>query len=214
MYFDAPAQICYNSKMTAEKPKKIIENIKTFLNSEKKSAKATKVILAVLAVGGILIIGAMAPNIFQAFGRYRRPRQYSSETLRNGVYSLKKRGLIEIIKENEDRTTIRLTLRGQSKIKELATDVIEIPKMKKWDKKWRFVIFDIPDKYKKAREALRRKLKELGFYGLQESVWAYPFPCEDEILFISHIFNVENFIEILTVEKLLHQDKLQKNFKL
>jgi DNA-binding transcriptional regulator PaaX len=194
--------------------KQIIENIKTFLDSEKKSAKATKIILAVLAVGGVLIAGAIAPNIFQAFGRYKRPRQYTPKILRNSVYSLKKKGLVEIIKENEDKVAIRLTSKGKLKIKELAIEIMEIPKMKKWDRKWRIVIFDIPDKYKKAREALRRKLIEWNFYKLQESVWAYPYPCEDEILFICHVFGIENFIDILTVEELLHQDKLKKHFKL
>jgi DNA-binding transcriptional regulator PaaX len=200
--------------MIEKSGKIIIGNIKTFLNSEKKSAKVTKVILAVLAVGGILIIGAMAPNIFQAFGRYKQPRRYSPKTLRNGLYSLKKKGLVEIIRESGDKTIIRLTIRGESKIKELSADIMEISKMKKWDKKWRIVIFDIPDKYKKAREALRRKLIEWNFYKLQESVWAYPYPCEDEVLFICHVFGIENFIDILTVEELLHQDKLQRHFKL
>jgi DNA-binding transcriptional regulator PaaX len=38
----------------------------------------------------------------------------------------------------------------------------------KWDEKWRIVAFDIPEKFKTGRDALRRKLKEVGFHELQK----------------------------------------------
>lgn len=192
----------------------IKEKLEKFLDSETTSAKATKIILAVLAVAGILTIAVMAPNVFQIFGKYKCARKYPLRNLRQATYRLRKQGLIEIIKEKDNSLVIRLTKNGKTRVKELALDNLTIPKPKKWDKKWRLVIFDIPNKYKPAREALRKKLKELGFYQLQKSVWAYPFSCEDEILFISHVFNVERFIEILTVERLLHKDKLRKYFKI
>ena len=56
------------------------------------------------------------------------------------------------------------------------------------DGEWRIVIFDIPEKFKKAREALRMKLKELGFLELQKSVFIFPYECEDEINFIVEVF--------------------------
>ena len=62
-----------------------------------------------------------------------------------------------------------------------------------WDKKWRLVIFDIPEKKKPAREALREKLKDLGFAKLQDSVWVTPFPCENEIKLIKLVFNLSDF---------------------
>ena len=46
-----------------------------------------------------------------------------------------------------------------------------------------------------AREALREKLKELGFVELQKSVFAYPFECEDEINFIVEVFQIRPFRE-------------------
>jgi len=45
---------------------------------------------------------------------------------------------------------------------------------KPWDKKWRLVVFDIPEKNRLARDALRKKLKELGFAPLQRSTWISP----------------------------------------
>lgn len=52
---------------------------------------------------------------------------------------------------------------------------------KKWDGKWRTVIFDIEEKSRHERDSLREELKGLGFGKLQESVWISPFPIENEI---------------------------------
>jgi len=134
--------------------------------------------------------------------------------LRNAFYNLRSQNLIEIIQEKDNKIKIRLTNKGQVRIKEFSAEILTIPRPKKWDRKWRIIIFDIPNKFTKAREALRRKLKDLRFYQLQKSVWIYPYPCEDEILFIAHVFQIEPFIEILTVENLLHEDKIRRFFNL
>ena len=77
-------------------------------------------------------------------------------------------------------------------------------------------MFDIPSypkKYNYARDALRCKIKELGFYQIQKSAWVYPYECEDELLFIAGMFQVQKYVEILTVEKLLHEDFVRKKFE-
>ena len=52
--------------------------------------------------------------------------------------------------------------------------------------------FDIPERFKKQGEALRNKLRELGFAKLQESVFIYPYECEDEINFIVEVFLLDH----------------------
>jgi DNA-binding transcriptional regulator PaaX len=79
------------------------------------------------------------------------------------------------------------------------------------------LIFDIPTKpkiYNQAREALRNKIKKLGFYQMQKSVWAYPYECEDEILFVAEIFQVQRHIEIITADKVMHENILKRKFGL
>ena len=46
-----------------------------------------------------------------------------------------------------------------------------LTKNKKWDKKWRLVMFDIPEKNRAVRDKLRRALTSLGLGILQGSVW-------------------------------------------
>ena len=86
--------------------------------------------------------------------------------------------------------------------------------MKKWDKKWRMVIFDIPETQKKARYALRAKLKELGFYPLQKSVWVHPFECRDEIDFIIEFFNVSSYVRLAEVNHFDGEKFIKEEFDL
>ncbi len=73
----------------------------------------------------------------------------------------------------------RVTTLGFGKIKK--TFHLDRLKPKKWNGIWRQVIFDIEEKHKKDRDTVRRKLKDLGFGMLQESVWISPFPIEREL---------------------------------
>lgn len=51
-----------------------------------------------------------------------------------------------------------------------------------WDRKWRLVVFDIPEAKKKYREALRRELVATDFLRLQDSVWIGKHPLPNEVL--------------------------------
>ncbi len=52
---------------------------------------------------------------------------------------------------------------------------------KKWDGKWRIVFFDIPEPERVIRDKIRRLLKELGFKGVQRSVWISPLPVNKKV---------------------------------
>ncbi|OGI25102.1 MAG: hypothetical protein A3J76_02655 [Candidatus Moranbacteria bacterium RBG_13_45_13] len=170
-----------------------------------------------LALGGVVFAGAVLPGILKAVGSSSHFRRYKKSGIKNALGNLKRRKLIDIISEQNGRVKVILTNKGKKRVKEFTMDNLAIAKPKKWDEKWRVVIFDIPTQPKQlniARAALREKIKELGFHKLQKSVWIYPYPCEDEILLVGEIFEVSKFIEILTVEKLLHEAKIKASFNL
>ncbi|MEK7149658.1 MAG: CRISPR-associated endonuclease Cas2 [Patescibacteria group bacterium] len=118
--------------------------------------------------------------------------------LSKALHDLKKRKIIEI-KDTGNNTRILLTEKGKKKKLEYDLDKIKISNSEKWDGKWRFLMFDIPESKKNAREAFREKLKQLGFFQFQKSVWVYPYQCQDEIDFISEVFEIAVYITILTV---------------
>lgn len=201
-----------------KRSKSLKEKIEYFLyEDESFTATAGKFLLMIVALGGVAFIGAAAPGLFRAAGRYEISRRYSKKQVYTAYNNLKRRKLIEILSEKDDHLRVQLTNTGKKRIREFLFDSLSIPKPKRWDKKWRIVIFDIPVNPKKlnyARRSLREKIKELGFYRLQKSVWAHPYPCEDEILLVAEIFEVTKFVEIITAEKMLHEHKLRLYFDL
>ncbi len=167
-----------------------------------------------LALGGIIFAGAIVPGILLMS---KKSKSYTKQQIQDAVYNLKKRKLIEIIQEGDDKIKVKLTNKGKKRVKKFCLETLKIKKSNQWDKKWRVLIFDIPTKpkiYHQAREALRRKIKDLGFYQMQKSVWVYPYECEDELLFIAELFQVQRYIEILTVDGMLYEEGLKKKFKL
>ncbi|MEK7069956.1 MAG: CRISPR-associated endonuclease Cas2 [Patescibacteria group bacterium] len=118
-------------------------------------------------------------------------------------------------KENKDGSVkIVLTKEGQNKALRFKLDEMEIKKPAKWDGEWRIVIFDIPEKFKKAREALRMKLKELGFLELQKSVFVLPYECEDEINFIMEVFLIRSFVRFVRAKSFTNEEQLKIKFGL
>jgi len=51
---------------------------------------------------------------------------------------------------------------------------------RRWDGRWRLVVFDVPTGQNAKRERLRRYLRSKGFGYLQNSVWITPDPLEEE----------------------------------
>lgn len=86
---------------------------------------------------------------------------------------LRENGFIDFV--DDKQILIKITDSGKDKalwIKMREED-------EKWDGKWRLVIWDIPEKRRKARDLLRHQLKQLGFKKVQNSVWASKKNCTE-----------------------------------
>jgi DNA-binding PadR family transcriptional regulator len=206
--------------MSKNKKEKISwkEKIENFFYSDNPGATATKFLLMFIALGGIAFVGAVIPGIAKLLDEFEsensKEKKYSKKQIDSALSGLKRNKFIKIIKEKDGIIKIRLTNKGKKRILKMSLDSIEIKKPNKWDGKWRIVIFDIPTKHNYAREALRRKIRDLGFRQLQKSVWIIPYECEDEILFVAEVFEVEKYIEIITASNLLHEKEIKKIFKI
>lgn len=187
------------------------EKIKDFFESGKPVAQVSSVLLGIVFMAGVLTVAAMAPNVFQIFGN----NSYNKKKIQRGLYYLKDKNFVEFIKEESSgKILVKITFKGKQKLVRYSIDKMKIEKPKKWDRKWRVVIFDVPNKYTNARNALRDKLKELGFFQFQKSAWIYPYPCFDEIIFIAKFYNVEKFVELFIVDEMLNDYKARKYFNL
>ncbi len=186
---------------------------KDFLESDSVAAQTTKVALALVVAAGILTTLAVAPGLTVLARHYKRSQYYSEKQIRDAAQNLRRRGYIET-SHDKNQPRIRLTKKGEEYFQKMLFEESRLTSQAQWDRKWRFVLFDIPINYTKAREALRFRLKALGFFQYQKSVWVYPYPCKDEILFVADQFNIGRFVEILDATGLSDDTALKKHFKL
>lgn len=181
----------------------------------KSKSNIVKDILSWLMLAGSIYIAASSPYFIRSFLRnVKKFRKYPKRKIANIFYRLKNQGLIEIQRKGK-QFYINLTKEGRKKVGRFQIDALKIKKPKKWDKKWRLVIFDIAQLKKFLREVFRGKLKELGFYQLQKSVWIHAFDCEAEIELLREFFGLtEDELKLIVAEKIGNDEKLKKIFKI
>ena len=181
----------------------------------KPKSEIVKDILKALALSGAIYIAASSPYFVWNLQRnIKQWKKYNKKKFYNTFYQLRKKGYINI-KKVRHQIYISLTSEGKKKAGRLQIDALRINRPKNWDGKWRVVIFDISQLKKFYREALRGKLKELGFYLLQKSVWVHAFDCRDEIEVLKEFFglNAEE-IKLIIAEEIPNDELLKKFFKI
>lgn len=181
----------------------------------KPKSEIVKDILSWLVIMGAVYIAASSPYfILNLMKNFKKIRKYGNKKVYNTFYQLRKEGCIEIKKRNH-QIYIALTEKGRKKAGWFQIDSLKIKKPKKWDGKWRLVIFDISQLQRLKRNAFRGKLKELGFYPLQKSVWVIPYECKDEIELLRDFFGLsKREIRLITAENIEDDNFLRKIFKL
>lgn len=179
-----------------------------------KSPIKRKILL--LLLGGIVLGLAGNPRaqkrVFKSMMREWKniDRQYLYRTVKE-FYTER---LVDYQENDDGSVKIVLTEKGKKKALLYKVDEIEIKKPASWDKKWRVVFFDVPEKLRWARDAIRDKLKNLGFYELQKSVFIHPFSCKDEIDFLVEYFQLRRYVRMGELTKLTNEEELKILFKL
>jgi len=142
-------------------------------------------------------------------------KEINRNSLRRAIKSLYESKMIKM-KYNKKKDAIAVVLTQDGKKKALTYDLLKmkIKKPKNWDKKWRIVLFDIPEHFKKERDNLRWKLKRLSFFEYQKSVFVHPYNCRDEIDYIIEMSNIRKFVRFIVADFLDNELHLKKHFSL
>ncbi|MBU2109524.1 hypothetical protein KKB71_01010 [Patescibacteria group bacterium] len=181
------------------------QGIKSIRDNYSKGELA-KEILKGLAVGGLIIASFALPNLPQVFHLFGVKTSRERYKMNRILQNLEKQKLIDIYEKGEDMV-MEITERGKKRILKYKFDEIVIARPKKWDEYWRMIIFDIPERYKKGRDALTKKLKEMEIYPLQKSVFICPFDCRNEVDFVSEFFDVRKFVHYFVVKEIDEKDE-------
>lgn len=182
---------------------------------KKPKSEIVKDVFFWLCVGGAITIAATSPYFIQNLLRARkRFKKYPKQRVSSTFDMLRRQGFLSVEKKN-NQIYISLTEEGKKRAGIFQIGEFEIKKPKKWDGKWRLLIFDIPEKRKIAREALRGKLRELGFCKLQQSVWMHPYNCKAELELLKEFFGLsDKEMRLVVAEDIGENGSWRKIFKL
>jgi DNA-binding transcriptional regulator PaaX len=183
----------------------------------KKKINYKEIVLKTILLTTVLSVAVMAPNALQMFkgifGEDERPKSTKNKfRLKETTKKLLKSGYIKWSKTHDGKFKLALTQKGMFELLKFKDALIKKPK--KWDKRWRVVIFDIPHPKKKQRDILRDRLKAIGFCQLQKSVWIFPYPCNEIIDLIRQYFKFGKEVIYMVVQKVENDKSMVRHFRL
>ncbi|AKM84089.1 TPA: hypothetical protein DCZ46_00055 [Candidatus Campbellbacteria bacterium] len=181
-----------------------------------KHINVQKVILNTVAVAGLIGVAVLAPNALQVVKQFTpKKKKWTRETyyMNDSIENLLEKGLIEKVRKGNTEF-IKLTKKGGELSARYELGDLEIEKPKKWDKKWRVIIFDISENKKSLRDLLRLNLNRLGFVKLQNSVWVFPYECEELIFLLKTKFFIDSDVLYMEVNRIENEKWLKEVFGL
>ena len=141
-------------------------------------------------------------------------RKINRQALERAINSLYKSHLLKEHYGRYGQITLVLSENGKQRALSFNIDKMIIKTPKQWDKKWRIVMFDIPERLKRLRNSLRWHFREIGLIELQKSVFVHPYPCDDEIEFIVEFYNSRRYVRFVVAERIDSELHLRKKFDL
>ena len=182
---------------------------------------ASEILLAVVGIAGLALVSVAAPNVLQIFKSVLKTRdggrmQFKDRQrkLMRSFYYLKDKDYVQLKPKGRD-LEIHITEKGKKKLKTLKLDILEIKKPLYWDGKFWQVAADIPVEYRKGADALRKKLKQMGFYSLQRTLWFYPYDPRKQIELLVDEYKIDRFVTVMKIARLEYADLkvLRNHFK-
>ena len=155
----------------------------------KKTAKRAHIqdaILLYFHTVGALALHALSPNpsVYKLL-RHADPDFSGKRSVTHRIKEAAKRLETGGFLKRDQKGQLILTPKGEKRAAFLENmQSMRAMKPHRWDRKWRLVIFDVWERRSGVRQSLRMHLARVGFVRLQNSVWAYPYPCEEFVAFV------------------------------
>ena len=184
-----------------ERAKKLNIKLAIMLGIVAGATLATSAILGPVAIAGFAVLGTPEGK---KLGQSRIKRSF------NSLIDL---GYIRF-GNNNGKKFLELTPEGKIYIRKKCVGGYKIDKSKKWDGKWRIVMFDIKEARRTDRDQLRAELEAIGFYRFQNSAWFYPYDCEDLITLIKSDYHLGRSTVYVIAEEVENDKLLRQHFGL
>lgn len=185
--------------------------------AQKKRRKAhiQQAILATVALSGVVLVAAVAPNTLGAFAKLPSiKRAQLRARYKTALGRLVVLGYVSFEKR-DGKSYARITDLGREKLVfEMEKGKLDLTKKRHWDGRWRVIVFDVPERRRKTRDQLRFLMRELGFVRLQDSVWVFPHDCEDFLALLKAKLKIGASVLYMVVEEIENDKHLREHFNL
>lgn len=179
---------------------------------EKRGVNVQQIVLATIKVAGLLAVAVLAPNCVQLI-RYLpgHKKYYRKKYLEQTAEKLNRRGLIRWVNK-DGKKFAALTPEGERMLARHQLSDLKKQNSKKWDGRWRLIIFDIKEFKRKIRDSLRTELSNFGLVRLQNSVWVFPHECEEFVFLLKTAFGLGREVLHITAHRIENDQKLRQHF--
>lgn len=180
-----------------------------------RRARVQDIMLRTLYGATFLSMAILAPKAVEAlkiFDPFVHKKRKPVDRITQALSRLEVRGLVARDKAGR----YGLTEKGEHKAALLhAKEKLKMHRPRKWDERWRLIIFDVWEKRRIARDRLRLLLEEVGFVRLQDSVWVFPYDCEDVIALVKTELRLGGgSVLYIVAEEIENDSKLRGHFRL
>ncbi len=134
-------------------------------------------------------------------------------TLRRSLLGLYQAKVVSL-RPKGDAYEIVLSSEGKKLAARFDLENLKIKKQERWDGHWRIVLFDIPEPRKKARDAIRFHLKDMGLFEYQKSVFITPYPCTKELTFVAEFFHVRKYVRFIVAKAIDNEAEFKRKFRI
>ena len=190
-------------------------NIETEIKKRVRKENLQKILLNSVAVAGMLGVAVLAPNALQVLGQLglvERGQYGRNSNLSRSMKRLLKNQSLKFQDASSGKKYLTITEKGRRQLNILEARDFNLQKPRRWDRKWRVIIFDIGEKQRRIRDQLRITLNKIGFVKLQKSVWVYPYDCEDFMMLLKANFELGRNLLYLVVDEIENDKWLKKIF--
>jgi len=179
----------------------------------KKKRDIQNAVLATVAITGLLAFAAVAPNALRLLNYLPNEKYNLKYRTKSVTGRLVAKGLVTWV-ERDGKKYLRITPAGRKVFAFEQAKVALKNQKKKWDGRWRMVIFDVPERRRRTRLRLCAVMRDIGFVRLQDSVWVYPYDCEDFIALLKTELKIGKDVLYTIVDTIEHDKDLRQQFNL
>lgn len=170
-------------------------------------------VLATIAVTGFVAFATIAGNALQLLDYLPKNRYNLRYRAKSAAGRLVAKGYAVWI-EKDGKKFLRITPKGRQAFTFEQAKIALKNQKKKWDGRWRMVVFDVPERRRKIRNRLCAIMGDVGFVRLQDSVWVYPYDSEDFIALLKAELKIGKDVLYAIVDTIEFDKNIRQYFKL